>query len=131
MQRLEYCTILAAQFLNAANQLKTGLNRQRLHPRGRRSCRAGALDRHPGRSLPPSLYPRRNLLKLLFLLFIVAEVRAHEALPQFAVIGHAEMQEFVDDDVVAEVFVEVEEFGVEDEQVGASVTFTSSVPARS
>jgi hypothetical protein len=38
------------------------------------------------------------------------------------VIGHAEVQEFVDDDVVAEVFVEAEEFGVvEDEQVGALV----------
>ncbi len=31
--------------------------------------------------------------------------------------GHAEVQECVDDDVVAKVFVEIEEFGIEDEQV--------------
>ncbi len=50
-------------------------------------------------------------------MFVIVEVGAHEAFPQLAVIGHAEVQEFVDNDIVAEVFVKVEEFGVEDEQV--------------
>ena len=63
------------------------------------------------KALPRPLYLRGDLPQSFFPLFVVAEVGAHEALPQFAVIGHMEMQEFVDDDVVAEVFVEIEEFG--------------------
>ena len=36
--------------------------------------------------------------------FIIAQMRSHEALPQLAVVRHGEMQELVDDDVVAHGF---------------------------
>ncbi len=52
---------------------------------------------------------------------VVAEVRTHETFPPLAVIGRAEVQEFVDDAVVGDLFIEVAEFDVEDEQVGRLV----------
>jgi hypothetical protein len=38
---------------------------------------------------------------------------SHQALPKLAVIGHGEMQEFVNDDVIGQLAVEFEQFAVE------------------
>ena len=51
--------------------------------------------------------------QLAFTDFVIPEVRPHQTLPKLAVIGHEDVQEFMDDHVVPEVLVESKQFGVE------------------
>lgn len=43
---------------------------------------------------------------------------AHQGLPEFAVVGDVEVEEFVDDHVVAEFAAQVQEFGIEGQVAG-------------
>lgn len=68
-----------------------------------------------------SLSPRPSCVdgSQLFLVFLVgSEVCPHEALPELAVIGDREMEQFVDDDIVAEGMGHGNEFVVEAEGSG-------------
>ena len=51
--------------------------------------------------------------KPAFAALIVPQMCPHQALPEFAVIGHKEMQEFVDNDIVPEFLIEFQKFAVE------------------
>ena len=49
---------------------------------------------------------------MAFKVFIVAEMGAHEAFPEFAVVGDGEMEEFMHNDVIPKLLVEIEEFTI-------------------
>ena len=65
-------------------------------------------ENHP----PPRPILRRSA-QLAIQFFVLAEVRAHEALPQPAVVGDMEVEELVRDDVVLKLLPQLEKRGIE------------------
>ncbi len=45
--------------------------------------------------------------------FVIAQMRTHEALPQFAVVRHREVEQLMNDDVIADIPVEMQKLSVE------------------
>ena len=56
---------------------------------------------------------RRYFLQLRFICFILTKIGSHQNLPEFAMVGHEEVQQLMDDHVIPDLFVELQQFGVE------------------
>ena len=54
-----------------------------------------------------------TLLQRRFANLILAKMGAHQAFPELAVVGYGEVQQFMDDHVIPDLFVHLHQFSVE------------------
>lgn len=61
------------------------------------------------------LFPTASHFDLFLDFSVIVQICQHETLPEFAVVGDIEVQQFMDDNVIADFFAHGKQFGIEDQ----------------